>query len=175
MIDTLINDMRLFARDNFHVQTVSSYLSKLNLRTEDLKNFNHQIQDSYTRNLIHREQDFEIMLVCWPPHSSAPIHGHEGEKCWARVQTGQLNICNYEEVSRKPLSLKKIQELKCSPGFLDGPADIHSVENVSDEFATSLHVYAKPYDECEIFDLEEGLVRRTKMDYHTIDGMLCDH
>ena len=99
---------------------------------DDLKKFNHRMQHNYTRNLIHREPNFEIMLVCWPPHISAPIHGHEGEKCWARVQTGKLNICNYKEVSRNPLKLEKIQELECAPGFLDGPADIHSVENLSD-------------------------------------------
>ena len=173
MIDTLINDMRLFAKDNFRVQTVSSYLTKLNLGTEDLKSFSHQIQDCYTRNLIHREQDFEIMLVCWPPHISAPIHGHEGEKCWARVQTGQLNICNYKEVSRRPLTLEKVQELECHPGFLDGPADIHSVENLSDKFATSLHVYAKPYDACNIYDTENGKIERMKLNYYSINGVIC--
>jgi predicted metal-dependent enzyme (double-stranded beta helix superfamily) len=174
MIDTLINDMKLFAKDDFHVQTVSSYLSNLNLTMDDLKKFNHRMQHNYTRNLIHREPNFEIMLVCWPPHISAPIHGHEGEKCWARVQTGKLNICNYKEVSRDPLKLEKIQELECAPGFLDGPADIHSVENLSDEFATSLHVYAKPYDACEIFNLEKGIIQRAKMDYHSMDGTLCN-
>ena len=114
------------------------------------------------------------MLVCWPPHISAPIHGHEGEKCWARVQTGELKICNYVEINRDPLSLEKIQEFECPPGFLDGPADIHSVENLSDSFATSLHIYAKPYEECELFDTEKGTVTKAKMDYHSIDSILCN-
>jgi len=174
MINTLINDLKIFAENNFHVETVSSYLSKLNLSEIDLKRYDHRDETNYTRNLIHREKDFEIMLVCWPPHVSAPIHGHEGEKCWARVQTGQLKICNYVEVNRNPLKLEKIQELECAPGFLDGPADIHSVENLSDEFATSLHVYAKPYDACEIFNLEKGIIQRAKMDYHSMDGTLCN-
>ena len=114
------------------------------------------------------------MLVCWPPHISAPIHGHEGEKCWARVQTGELKICNYVEKNRDPLSLEKIQEFECPPGFLDGPAEIHSVENLSDSFATSLHIYAKPYEECELFDTERGTVTKAKMDYHSIDSVLCN-
>ena len=113
------------------------------------------------------------MVICWPPNTSAPIHGHEGEKCWARVQDGNLQICNYEEVSSDPLELNMLQELSCSPGFLDGPADIHSVENITDKFATSLHVYAKPYDACDIYDIEKGTVDRTKLSYHSIDGILC--
>jgi len=106
---------------------------------------------------------------------SAPIHGHEGEKCWARVQTGELKICNYVEINRDPLSLEKIQEFECHPGFLDGPADIHSVENLSDSFATSLHIYAKPYEECELFDTERGTITKAKMDYHSIDSVLCNN
>ena len=49
------------------------------------------------------------------------------------------------------------QKLSCSPGFLDGPADIHSVENLTSQYATSLHVYAKPYDACDIYDIEKEL------------------
>ena len=66
-----------------------------------------------------------------------------------------------------------VQELSCAPGFLDGPADIHSVENITEEFATSLHVYAKPYDACDIYDIEKGTVDRIKLSYHSIDGILC--
>ena len=76
-------------------------------------------------------------------------------------------------MSSKPLKLLKIQELVGSPGFLDGPADIHSVENISNEFAISLHVYAKPYDACDIYDLDKGLVERTRLSYHSMDGDLC--
>ena len=174
MINTLINDLKIFATDNFHVETVSSYLKDLNLSERDLKKYDLRNETTYTRNLIHREKDFEIMLVCWPPHISAPVHGHEGEKCWARVQTGELKICNYVEINRDPLSLEKIQEFECPPGFLDGPAEIHSVENLSDSFATSLHVYAKPYEECELFDTERGTITKAKMDYHSIDSVLCN-
>ena len=152
---------------------MSSYLLELKLGQEELKKYLLREDSHYTRNLIHRDSDFEIMVICWPPNTSAPIHGHEGEKCWARVQDGNLQICNYEEISSDPLKLNMLQELSCSPGFLDGPADIHSVENITDEFATSLHVYAKPYDACDIYDMEKGTIDRTKLSYHSIDGVLC--
>ena len=84
-----------------------------------------------------------------------------------------MRICNYEEVSSKPLKLNKIQELDGSPGFLDGPADIHSVENISNNFATSLHVYSRPYDSCDIYDIDRAIVERKKLSYHSIDGIVC--
>ena len=151
MINTLISDLKIFAQDNFQVETVSSYLKDLNLSEKELEKYDHRNKTVYTRNLIHREKDFEVMLVCWPPHVSAPIHGHEGEKCWARVECGQLKFCNYNLISEHPLKLKRQEELIANIGYLDGPADIHSVENNSKEKAISLHVYAKPYDKCNIF------------------------
>ena len=56
---------------------------------------------------------------------------------------------------------------------MDGPADIHSVRNISNDFATSLHVYAKPYDACDIYDLEKGRIERKKLGYFSINGELC--
>jgi hypothetical protein len=57
-------------------------------------------------------------------------------------------------------------------GFLDGPADLHAVENPG-EFganAASLHVYSKPYAECDIYDSESGPRRRVKLAYDSIQG-----
>tara|TARA_B100000579_G_scaffold316480_1_gene266047 strand:- start:1895 stop:2416 length:522 start_codon:yes stop_codon:yes gene_type:complete len=173
MMQELIHKLKEFAKHDFPVPEVSSYLLKLNIDQEDSRKYLLRKDNHYTRNLIHKERDFEIMIICWPPNIAAPIHGHEGEKCWARVQEGNLQICNYEEVSSDPLELNMLQELSCSPGFLDGPADIHSVKNITDKFATSLHVYAKPYDACDIYDIEKGTVDRTKLSYHSIDGVLC--
>ena len=173
MLNTVIDKLKEFSKEDFPVPEVSSYLLELKLGQEELKKYLLREHSHYTRNLIHRDSDFEIMVICWPPNTSAPIHGHEGEKCWARVQDGNLQICNYEEISSDPLKLNMLQELSCSPGFLDGPADIHSVENITDEFATSLHVYAKPYDACDIYDMEKGTIDRTKLSYHSIDGVLC--
>ena len=173
MLNTVIDKLKEFSKADFPVPEVSSYLLELNLSQEELKKYLLRDDGHYTRNLIHRDRDFEIMVICWPPNTSAPIHGHEGEKCWARVQDGNLQICNYEEVSSDPLELNMLQELSCSPGFLDGPADIHSVENVSNSFSTSLHVYAKPYDACDIYNVDNRSIERKKLSYFSISGTVC--
>ena len=172
-MNDLIIQLKKFATEDFPVSSVSDYLNDYSLSNEILNEYAHFKDQKYCRNLVHKENDFEIIVVCWKAGQVAPIHGHEGEKCWARVQDGNLQICNYEEGSSSPLKLNMIQELSCAPGFLDGPADIHSVENITGEFATSLHVYAKPYDACDIYDIEKGTVDRIKLSYHSIDGILC--
>ena len=173
MLNKIIRDLKNFATTNFPTSDVSSYLKNVKLSDNDLEKYLLKKDKQYTRNLIHKDVDFEIMVVCWPPKISAPIHGHEGEKCWARVEDGELQISNYEKVSSNPLELIKTKQRSCLPGYLDGPAEIHSVENLTNEFATSLHVYARPYDACDVYDLEKGTVNRLKLGYHSIDGVLC--
>jgi hypothetical protein len=54
-----------------------------------------------------------------------------------------------------------------SSAFYYSPADIHAVETV-DEDAVSLHVYVKPYDECDIYDVARGEVRRVRLTYDSV-------
>ncbi|MCI0547560.1 MAG: cysteine dioxygenase family protein, partial [Candidatus Rokubacteria bacterium] len=122
----------------------------------------------YTRHLVFRDSAVELLVLCWPRGTHAPIHGHEGELCWARVERGRLRFTSYRELSRSPLSLAPVgHPLEGGPGYLDGPADIHAVETVGED-AVSLHVYVKPYDECDIYDLARGVVRRIRLGYDSV-------
>ena len=173
MVDELILRLKKFAKQDFPVHQVSNYLKSLPLNDKSLKKYVLFRNEFYTRNLIHKEKNFEILAICWPQKTDAPIHGHEGEKCWARVEAGELQIGNYNEESKSPLKLNLIDELSCTAGYLDGPADIHSVRNTSNDFATSLHVYAKPYDACDVYNLEKGIIERKKLGYFSIKGKVC--
>ena len=127
----------------------------------------------YTRHLVHKSAEVEILVLCWAAGSRAPIHGHEGELCWARVERGTLAFTNYREVSRRPLRVSPVgPALVGGPGHLDGPADLHAVENLPafGGAAVSVHVYSKPYDECDIYDLDEGTVKRVRLRYDSVPG-----
>jgi hypothetical protein len=103
----------------------------------------------------------------------APIHGHEGEKCWFKILSGSLEIYNYKIKTIRPLKLKKMEKITASSGYLDGPADIHSINNCYKNPVITLHIYAKPYDTCDIYDLKTNQIQRLKMNYYSIDGKIC--
>ena len=129
----------------------------------------------YTRHLVHKSAEVEILVLCWAEGSRAPIHGHEGELCWARVERGTLRFTNYREISRRPLRVTPVgPALVGGQGHLDGPADLHAVENPPGFGgpAVSLHVYCRPYDECDIYDLEEGRVKRVRLSYDSVPAGL---
>jgi len=101
----------------------------------------------YTRHLVHKDHDVDLLVLCWARGAVAPIYGHEGEYCWARVERGQLTFWNYREISRTPLKLEALGgAVDPPPGQVDGPADIHSVSNplALGEDAISVHVYPSP-------------------------------
>src|SRR5262245_59657891 len=62
----------------------------------------------YTRHLVFKNHAVELLVLCWARGSHAPIHGHEGELCWARVERGHLRFTSYREVSRTPLRLEPV-------------------------------------------------------------------
>jgi predicted metal-dependent enzyme (double-stranded beta helix superfamily) len=150
---------------------VQSYLEQTPVAPASLDPYVWYRPDRYTRNGIHKSEPFEILVLCWGPGHKAPIHGHEGELCWARVERGRLRFVNYRLVSEQPLLLEPSgPPVDGAVGHVDGPADLHSVENCEQfgEPAVTLHVYSRPYPECDIYDLERGERRRVRMAYDTV-------
>jgi NitT/TauT family transport system ATP-binding protein len=160
-------EVRTRCADHFDPQAFGRWLRETPIAPASLEPFLRFAPGRYTRHLVLKNRDVELLVLCWAQGARAPIHGHEGELCWARVERGRLRFASYREVSRTPLTLEPGSSIDGGPGHLDGPADIHAVSNLP-EFgadAVSVHVYARPYDECDIYDLEAGLVQRVRLSY----------
>ena len=172
-MDRFIKSLKSFAKEDFPVKQVSDFIFNSNFSKKNLDKYSHFSEKTFARNMIYKDRDFEIILICWSAGQLAPIHGHEGEKCWFKVISGNLEICNYKLESRFPLKLKKTERIFSQKNYLDGPADIHSINNLSKKPVVTLHVYAKPYDSCETYDIELNQIKRMEMKYHSIDGKIC--
>jgi hypothetical protein len=155
----------------FDAQAVHRWLGETRIEPASLAPWVRVEPGRYTRHLVLRTPDVELLVLCWARGARAPVHGHEGELCWARVERGRLRFISYRELSRAPLRLAPLgPPVDGESGHLDGPADIHAVEN-PDAFgadAVSVHVYARPYAECDIYDLAAGVVRRVRLGYDSI-------
>ena len=76
---SLIHDLKEYARQDFPVPEISTFLSQYKLPQVTLADYVKFKTDKYARHLVHKDEDFEILIVCWQPGQKAPIHGHEGE------------------------------------------------------------------------------------------------
>jgi NitT/TauT family transport system ATP-binding protein len=168
-----VDTLERIAADRLDPRQVQAYLQQTPVAPAALEPYLVFRPGGYTRNLVHRTSAFEVLVICWDVGQRAPVHGHEGEFCWARIERGRLRFTTYRVESEDPLVVTPTgPPVDAEPPYLDGPADIHAVENPV-EFgmpAATLHVYARPYDACDVYDLALGVRKRVTLGYDTIDG-----
>jgi cysteine dioxygenase len=131
-------------------------------------------EERYTRNLIARSDDFELLLLCWGPGQESPIHNHEGQNCWMGVLDGRIEEVQYAfPASAGPLA--ELGASVCDPGrvaFIHDEIGLHLVRGHAGRAAVSLHLYAAPYDACNVYCPRTGRVERIGLGYHSVRGEL---
>lgn len=160
-----IKQLDEFAAQNFPVKEVTEFLNSSRLPFDSIMPKLFFLPRRYTRHLVKRTSKYELVYLCWGPGQQSPVHGHAGEKCWFRVEQGTLLIKNYENQNGK---LVMTSQMNVGEGFVDGPAEIHGVQNASNQNTISLHLYAHPIDECEVYDLNKNEVQIKKLFYDSI-------
>jgi len=143
-----------------------------------LRPFLHFLPRRYTRNLIFRNDLFELIALCWDGHTASPIHNHAGQLCWVSIQQGALRFDNYLSldgpgpgdrirlvphggIARAEVGAMDLRDMR------DG---IHQVSNPFDERAVSLHVYSRPYDSCIAYDPITNSAREMRLWFHSVGG-----
>ncbi|HHG83718.1 MAG TPA: methyltransferase domain-containing protein [Bacteroidetes bacterium] len=128
--------------------------------------FDHPIQDSYGRKLVHKGDNFEVMVMSWKPGDFSTIHDH-GFAQWGAVQIfgpAEHATFRYEDGVLSTLARWDI----VSGEILGvGHSLIHQMGNpTTDTFFLSLHVYGdvktteNVTGDARLFDLEKGVIQR---------------
>ena len=101
----------------------------------------------YTRTVLFPSQngnkdELRAILIGWSKGQTARKHGHAGS-CLLKVLSGEL-----EEIRFDPTNPEKVLSVsKLYPGmvaYIDDNVGLHSVANLSEEPAVSLHLYYSP-------------------------------
>lgn len=145
----------------------------------------------YTRNLIYRDDWFEVMAVCWGKGQKTPIHTHNGQLGWmivlegcAEVQNFNWAACNAAEgqhvsgidciAGASEIDLRKADVELCSRrgaiNTVDKAKTIHRVSALGEERAVSLHIYSRPIESCVAFDTEVPRCYRRQLRYYSVHG-----
>lgn len=174
-LQKFIAALDLLSEANFPLDAVNKFLTTTPLSQDALEPYAFFSKQRYTRNLLFKRPTYEILLLCWTAGQASPIHGHEGEKCWMRVEQGELLFINYnvKEIAGK-CTIEPKHQVSGSKGFVDGPAVVHRVENLTLEPAMSLHLYARPFAQCDIFDKEHQIKQKISLKYDSAHGKLLN-
>jgi len=165
-LNHVIDELHRFAQKSFPVEEITEFFQTTSIPLSQVNSYLFFSPLKYTRHLIHRSPDFELLYMCWSPGQKSPVHGHEGEKCWFRVEQGELQIVNYKLSDVNIPSKMSVD--RAHVGYVDGPADIHLVENHTTERAISLHLYARPFDVCDVYDVTSQQVSKKKLTYDSV-------
>ena len=187
-IDDFINKLRSFERSPVTRDGVLDLCSGVRITDSSLAPYIFFDNALYTRNMIYRDDLFEVMAICWEPGQKTGVHTHNGQLCWMITQRGNLAVVDYKWLGCDHPEYQNVVGMDCVAGSehtklevireveatASGPvmtADklqtIHRLYNLSadKERAISIHVYSRPIDSCVAFDLENQRCFRRELAY----------
>jgi cysteine dioxygenase len=135
-----------------------SELATLKPTRELMNNWISFDSDLYKRNLVYRDDDFEILVLNWMSGQRSPIHNHKGSACAVYVIEGIGSEIAFE---RSPLGLLyPISTQHFERGSVCGSydQDIHQIVNLqpAQHNLISMHIYSPPLKNMETFPLSES-------------------
>ena len=130
---------------------LDSRLSSLELNVGALEDCIGYSEDGYQRNVIKKNEHYELVAICWNPGQDTPIHNHIGSDCAFLIASGVTTETIYE-INQKGLAYP-VSDRRYLPGEVCAAAepDIHRVSNKESTNLINLHVYTPPLSEFQIY------------------------
>jgi cysteine dioxygenase len=95
---------------------VLEYLSGVQLRYAALSPYVFWKGSHYTRNLIFRDELFEVLALCWLPGQKTPVHTHNEQLGWMTVVQGEVLTHQYRYVRCSSPENQNVVGLDCLAG-----------------------------------------------------------
>jgi cysteine dioxygenase len=113
----------------------------------------------YTRNLVHENEHYTLLVLVWKAQAQSKIHSHPCDGCCITPLRGAISEKVFQKAHGSDniadLQLTKVTHLKQGDvGFMsDLLGQYHKIESA--EGCISLHLYTPPFVRCRIWIEEE--------------------
>ncbi len=190
-IDDFVQLLRAFDPETLTSRSVLEICQDTDIDDASLARYVHWNDALYTRNLIYRDDLFEIMAVCWQKGQKTVLHTHNGQLGWMMVNRGIAEVTNFKwqgcnapegqnqagldcVAGATEIRLSREHVETCGRGgqvnAIDRERTIHQVAVVGEEPVVSVHIYSRPIDSCVAFDLEAPRCYRRQLRYYSKFG-----
>lgn len=194
-VDDFVEGLKAFERELITKERLVSFLDAMRLSPEALAPYTFFRDSYYTRNLLYRDELFEVMAICWKPGQQTPVHTHNGQLGWMTIAQGEVAVHNYHYLRCDSPEKQNVVGIDCLSGgghvklerrgtavceaagpvaTVDKIQTIHQIENSNGARAgcISVHVYSLPFDSCVAFDLENHRCFRKTLRYYSRFGKI---
>ena len=190
-IDDFVGLLKGYTQETMTSASVLDLCLDTDIEDSSLSPYVHWHDSMYTRNLIYRDDLFEVMAVCWQKGQKTVLHTHNGQLGWMMVNRGIAEVTNFKWQGCNASEGQNIGGLDCLAGAneiqlsrervetcgrggqvnsIDRARTNHQVAVVGDEPVVSVHVYSRPIDSCVAFDLEAPRCYRRQLRYFSKFG-----
>jgi len=182
-ISNLISGLKSISDDEFTCDNVYQFLSENPIEVDSIIRYFHWSPSFYTRNLIYKDERFEMLAICWEAGQRSTIHNHAEQKCWMTVPIGRLKGQNFGVVDMdesrnycKLIETDAFELADCLSAKVELEQPIHQILNLPEysERAVSVHIYSKPFDKCISYCRETDTFKEVELCYTTIAGKLVN-
>lgn len=183
-ISDWVKNLAAIQTKDFTLENVQNYVMQHHVRPETLDQYLHFSKGCYTRNLIFKNDLFECMTICWEIGQFSRVHNHRDQNCWMSAPIGRLKVQNFRVEDRHSsgdhsgtchLVPTDIYEMNsANPVYVNPLEPVHQVLNLAEynQRAVSIHIYSKPFDSCEVYQLEKGTYGDVPLHYTSEYGRL---
>jgi cysteine dioxygenase len=167
-IESLVEDLERCSSESEYAQLIKY----IDLPIEELAPYTYWDKEEYTRNCVERTDDYELLLLCWDIGQKTPIHCHNEQECWVYVAQGEIEEVRYkwDGISPQPEVISEGIAVRGNLSYMNDDMGYHTLENIGEGRAMSLHLYVKAITECTIWDDNQHDFIRKVQSYHTEKG-----
>ncbi len=190
-VDEFVEILKGFNPETLTSAAVLDICSDTDIDDASLSKYVHWHDSMYTRNLIYRNDLFEVMAVCWQKGQKTVLHTHNGQLGWMMVNRGVAEVTNFKWNGCNASEGQNQNGLDCLAGAteldltresveqcgrnghvntIDRVRTIHRVAVVGEEPVVSVHIYSRPIESCVAFDLETPRCYRRQLRYFSKFG-----
>ena len=150
------------------IEDYTSLLEKFDFNQINFTLFESWSDKRYTRNCIYKDDQFEVLLLCWEPGQQTAIHGHDGKDCWVYLLEGEMTEVFYSLDSENYLRQDRSHVITPRQlTFMNDKLGYHKLMASEQCRSVSLHIYARPIEECLYFDIKEKCFVKRALFYDT--------
>lgn len=147
--------------ENIGPERMAEILQRVHIAPGEMKPYVCFSDLRYARNLVHKTDRFEIMIMCWQSGQRSSIHDHAGSLGGLKVISGELTESLFVKAANGMIKAMSSLDYRAGAIRIEQTSLIHQISNLQPDpsRSISLHVYVPPLVRMNVYSLEDPAVR----------------